>query len=86
MATRLRPTHASAALLVTCAALAGLAPRAHAQGPLHQPGWELGGVFDVAATSREIAFGQRGQGLGLARLCQLFPLICLWPAVSPCLD
>ena len=22
----------------------------------------------------------------LARLCQLFPLICLWPAVSPCLD
>jgi len=65
MATRLRPTHASAALLATCAALAGLAPRAHAQGPLHQPGWELGGVFDVAATSREIAFGQRGQGLGL---------------------
>ncbi len=22
----------------------------------------------------------------LARLCQLFPRTCLWPAVSPCLD
>ncbi len=28
----------------------------------------------------------RYRRMTLARLCQLFPLICLWPAVSPCLD
>jgi hypothetical protein len=65
MFIRPRPTCPIVTLLATCAVLASLSSGAQAQAQPRQPDWQLGGVLDVAASSREIAFGQRDKGLGL---------------------
>lgn len=65
MVIRPRPICPIVTLLATCAVLAGLSSGTQAQAQPRQPDWQLGGVLDVAASSREIAFGQRDKGLGL---------------------
>jgi hypothetical protein len=57
MVIRPRPTCPIVTLLATCAVLASLSSGAQAQAQPRQPDWQLGGVLDVAASSREIAFG-----------------------------
>jgi len=63
MTTRPRLHRFIASLLATCAWLAFLPSEAQAQP--RQPGWEIGGVLDLATSSHAIAFGQRDKGAGL---------------------
>lgn len=55
---RVAATRLALALLLSCAA-----PVAGAQQPAS--GWQAGAVLDLSASSRELALGQRDQGLGL---------------------